>query len=60
MIRKGQYQHPDKGGDGRSPAEQFFLLIALKKQPTRVFDNHATLTQQSRTKLQWTLWCLQS
>lgn len=26
MIRKGQYQHPD--GDGLSPAEQFYLMVA--------------------------------
>ena len=26
MIRKGQYQHPE--GDGLSPAEQFYLMIA--------------------------------
>ena len=26
MIRKGQYQHPQ--GDGLSPAEQFYLLVA--------------------------------
>ncbi|UNK27361.1 transposase [Serratia plymuthica] len=26
MIRKGQYQHPD--GDGLSPVEQFYLLVA--------------------------------
>lgn len=26
MIRKGQYQHP--AGDGMSPAEQFYLLVA--------------------------------
>ncbi len=26
MIRKGQYQHPDR--DGLSPAEQFYLLAA--------------------------------
>ncbi|MBD8109508.1 MULTISPECIES: IS6 family transposase [Erwiniaceae] len=26
MIRKGQYQHPD--GEGLSPAEQFYLLVA--------------------------------
>ncbi|HFQ7190549.1 TPA: IS6 family transposase, partial [Klebsiella variicola] len=25
-IRKGQYQHP--AGDGMSPAEQFYLLVA--------------------------------
>lgn len=26
MIRKGQYQHPQ--GDGLSPAEQFYLMVA--------------------------------
>ncbi|WP_155601798.1 DDE-type integrase/transposase/recombinase, partial [Aeromonas salmonicida] len=26
MIRKGQYQHPE--GDGFSPAEQFYLMVA--------------------------------
>ncbi|KTA87759.1 integrase, partial [Aeromonas salmonicida subsp. smithia] len=26
MIRKGQYQHPE--GDGLSPAEQFYLMVA--------------------------------